>query len=503
MAVIAAVTSALFFVFGFAVGPRLRSTRPAHGLAFAFALLALLNSILHLYLSAEPQQSTNLILLAVGAGYFMLSRRWLAATLATLGVTWTIVMSVSAPSPLWLHFGLALLTSFLLSCLINLVRTRMLKRLHTMILGEEQRLGQLNAAVLSIQNSEAKYRLLAENATDLIARYTLDGECTYASPACQSLLGYDARELEGTSIYYFVHPDDMETIHDSHRATVGQEGTYTATYRMRRKDGTYVWFESTSKPLAHAKDNDLREIVVVSRDITERRAVERMKDEFISTVSHELRTPLTSILGSLNLVINASTGLPEHVKKLVDIAYRNSERLSDLVSDLLDIERIETGKMTFEFTAVELMPLVERAIEESRTSAAKHNVECVLTEAPPGLQVLADNKRLRQVLGNLLSNAIKFSPPDTQVEVSVCTIEDMVRVSVSDHGPGISEEFREHIFEKFTQVDSSNTRQKGGTGLGLTIVKSIVEKHGGSVNFKTREGKGTTFYFDLPTDRVG
>jgi PAS domain S-box-containing protein len=244
------------------------------------------------------------------------------------------------------------------------------------------------------------------------------------------------------------------------------------------------------------------------RDITERKKVERLKNEFVSTVSHELRTPLTSIRGALGLISGGVSGqLPPQVQSLVDIAFKNSERLVMLINDILDIEKIESGKMHFDIHPVELMALLQQAIEANRAYAAQFDVDLVLEPtlcSSSGIpltevQVNVDPNRLMQVMNNLLSNAAKFSPAGQTVRVWAEHIQEGIRVCVQDRGPGIPEEFRPRIFQKFAQADSSDTRQKGGTGLGLSISKAVVERFGGSIGFVSQPDQpGTTFFFTLP-----
>jgi PAS domain S-box-containing protein len=241
------------------------------------------------------------------------------------------------------------------------------------------------------------------------------------------------------------------------------------------------------------------EVLAIVRDITQRKNVERMKNEFISMVSHELRTPLTSIRGSLGLIAGGVAGdLPAPARAMVDIAYKNSERLVRLINDILDIEKIESGTMTFHLKPVELLPLVEQTIEANRSYGLQYRVSFRLANQTAGVKVNADSDRLTQALTNLLSNAAKFSPPDDTVEIVVSRHTGGVRIAVHDHGFGIPAEFRERIFQKFAQADSSSTRQKGGTGLGLSITKAIVEKLGGQITFESRLGSGTSFFLDLP-----
>ncbi|MBI3130628.1 MAG: PAS domain S-box protein [Acidobacteria bacterium] len=234
------------------------------------------------------------------------------------------------------------------------------------------------------------------------------------------------------------------------------------------------------------------------RDVTERAALDRLKSEFVSTVSHELRTPLTSIRGSLGLVSSGALGaLSDEARSLVEIACRNSERLSNLINDLLDSEKIESGAITFQHERVALAALLEQSITDNQGYAEVHGIQFRLGEIPPGAEVIVDRGRFLQVMSNLLSNAAKFSPKGSQVEIGAEVEDTRFRISVTDHGSGIPPEFYDRIFQKFSQADSSDTRQKGGTGLGLSITKSIVEKMGGSISFKSQVGRGTTFEFTL------
>ncbi len=233
-------------------------------------------------------------------------------------------------------------------------------------------------------------------------------------------------------------------------------------------------------------------------DITERQKIERMKNEFVSMVSHELRTPLTSIRASLSLIVGGvASEIPPQAKALVEIGYKNSERLVLLINDILDIEKIESGKMDFSLEPVKLIPLVEQAIEANIAYGEQFGVKFKLHNDLSNVKVLVDSDRLMQVLTNLLSNAAKFSPQRETVAIAVSREDRKIRVEVRDRGPGIPEAFRPKIFQKFAQADSSDTRQKGGTGLGLSISKAIIKKLGGQIGFETDTGAGTTLYFLL------
>jgi signal transduction histidine kinase/DNA-binding response OmpR family regulator len=225
----------------------------------------------------------------------------------------------------------------------------------------------------------------------------------------------------------------------------------------------------------------------------------RLKDEFVATVSHELRTPLTSIAGALGLLIgNVAGKLPESAMHLLTIAYANSQRLVRLLNDILDIEKMESGKAVFDLKRVEVRSLVQQTIEENRALAEDCGVRIRLDAASAAFDVRADPDRFVQAITNLLSNAVKFSPPGEEVVVAVETQDDAVRISVRDHGHGVPEEFKRHIFEKFAQADGTDARRKGGTGLGLSIVKQIVDRLDGAIGFADAPSGGAIFHIDLP-----
>ncbi len=241
----------------------------------------------------------------------------------------------------------------------------------------------------------------------------------------------------------------------------------------------------------------------IGSDITERKKMERMKSEFVSTVSHELRTPLTSIRGALGLILGkASAGLSPKARQLLETANRNSERLTLLINDILDLEKIESGRLEFTFKPLDLAMLARQALAANEGYAQQHAVRLRLNEEAPHAPVWGDENRLLQVFANLLSNAIKYSPKGGEVVVSVQPVDTAsFRVSVKDTGRGIPATFRDQIFGRFAQVDSSDTREKGGTGLGLSITKAIVERHDGRIDYHSREAVGTEFYFELPAWR--
>ncbi len=234
--------------------------------------------------------------------------------------------------------------------------------------------------------------------------------------------------------------------------------------------------------------------------VAERFMIDQIKNEFVSTVSHELRTPLTSIQGSLGLIRGGALGsdLPEDVSRMIEVAYNNSDRLVRLINDILDIEKIESGKMEFVFENQSVASIIREAVDLNASYADQYDVTIKIEGDLPNVVVNGDHDRLMQVLANLLSNAAKFSPEGGIVRIGASVNDGKVTVRVVDNGPGIGDEFKERIFGKFAQADASDSRQKGGTGLGLSITKAIVEHHGGGIGFESQTGRGTEFFFWLP-----
>lgn len=252
------------------------------------------------------------------------------------------------------------------------------------------------------------------------------------------------------------------------------------------------------QPIINADGKKLGAVTVI-HDVTELRRTEKLKNEFVSIVSHELRTPLTSIRGSLGLLVSGMMGsFSDKAQKLLEIANNNCERLLLLINDILDIEKIEAGKMKFHLQQVELNTLINDAVEANKMYGEKYGVTLHFEPLDKKVEVNVDPDRLIQVLANLISNACKFSPKGESVIVSIGVHDEQARVSVIDKGQGIPAEFQARIFQKFSQADSSDTRGKGGTGLGLNISKTIIEKFGGRLNFISKPKQGTTFYFELP-----
>lgn len=256
----------------------------------------------------------------------------------------------------------------------------------------------------------------------------------------------------------------------------------------------------TGAQAAMSNNDELGEMAgQMLREIAERKKMEQIKDEFVSIVSHELRTPLTSICGSLGLVSGGVAGeLPPKAVALIGIAHKNAERLVRLINDILDVQKIEAGSVNMKMRVIDLVGLAEQVVAGNEGFAAHHNITLQFVKKADSAKAYGDADRLTQVITNLLSNAIKFSKAGDTVEVVVSIKGSNSCIAIVDHGPGIPEAFRDRIFQKFAQADSSATRKVAGTGLGLSISKAIVERHGGSIGFETVLDQGSTFSFEIP-----
>ena len=344
------------------------------------------------------------------------------------------------------------------------------------------------------------FRLAVEACPSGMLMVDSEGAIVLANAEIERQFGYARGELTGKPVDMLV-PVRLRRQHATHRKAFSlQPQTRRVEARTDllglRKDGSAFPADVSLNPI----EVDGRLLVLgVVVDVSERKRIERLKAEFVATVSHELRTPLTLIAGALGLLAgNAAGKLPASAKRLLTIAYTNSQRLVRLLNDILDIEKMDSGKAFFDFRRVEVRSLVEQAIEANRPFAEGFDVRIRLDSASVAIDVRADPDRVVQAITNLLSNAIKFSPPGEEVLVAVETRNETARITVRDHGHGVPDEFKPHIFEKFAQADATDARQKGGTGLGLSIVKQIVDRLDGEVGFHDAPGGGAFFYVDLP-----
>ncbi len=385
---------------------------------------------------------------------------------------------------------------------INELELRVAERTAELISVNQQLQSQLDERQRTqeeLRFSQARFARILDIADDAIISINGFQRITLFNQGAEKIFGYSAQEVIGKGLDLLL-PQRFFQMHRQHVVDFGQSpnvarrmGERREIYG-RRKDGTEFPAEASISKI------DMGEEIfytVILRDITERKLIERMKDEFISVVSHELRTPLTSIHGSLGMLASGLLATDsEQGKRLLQIATDSSERLVRLINDILDIERIESGKTKIEPAICNVVDLITQAVNVIQPLADKAGVK-VSISALSG-QVLADSDRIVQTLTNLLSNAIKFSSPESTVCLGMQQQGDEVLLTVKDSGRGIPTDKLESIFERFQQVDSSDSRNHDGTGLGLAICKSIMQQHGGRIWAESTLGEGSTFYVALP-----
>ena len=351
---------------------------------------------------------------------------------------------------------------------------------------------------------EALQRLqhIAEQLPGVVYQFQLysDGRSCfpYASEGLRDVYGLQPEEVreDASSVFARIHPDDLLAVTASIQTSAEHLSVWHREYRFLHPIKGLIWLEGRAMPQPRADDSILWHGFIT--DITQRKHLEQMKNEFVSTVSHELRTPLTSIAGSLGLINGEALGpVPNAMREMLSIAQSNSQRLRKLIDDLLDMDKLLAGKMNFIPQQLDIDSFLAECVTSHQGFARQHDVQLSYTGGPVA-QVTADPMRLQQVLSNLLSNALKFSPAGSQVLLSAQELGGQIRILVVDEGPGVPAEFVDRLFEKFSQADASDRRQKGGTGLGLAISKELMERMGGCIGFYPRPGGGSVFWVELP-----
>ncbi len=372
-------------------------------------------------------------------------------------------------------------------------------------LGEALRIMQeaVETRDASLRKSEAHLQAIVDNTIDGLITIDRRGIILRYNRGCEDIFGYTIDQAIGKNVSILM-PRKEAAEHDGYLERYARTGQarfigVQREVKGRHKDGRPIDLEVA---IAEIKVGDDVLFSGIVRNITERKKIERIKSEFVSTVTHELRTPLTSIMGSLGLLRSGALGaVSEKSLRMINLAHDNGARLVNLINDILDIDKIEAGHLVLKQVSSNLKALIEQAADLNAACAEQHGATIRMDSIPDDIVVDTDPDQFQQVIGNLLSNATKFSPRGGQVTISTTMKGQMVHICIADHGPGIPVAFRDHVFQKFAQADSSDTRQKGGTGLGLSIAKAIIERLGGSIGFETQSGIGTTFHFDLPARR--
>ncbi len=347
-----------------------------------------------------------------------------------------------------------------------------------------------------LQQLDRQRTVILNSVADGIMGISPDNEIAFVNPAAAQLLEQAESALIGRTIHEVLHPTSGSCAFDCGTRKTFEAGEAAAGQDVYyRGSGRSLPVEFALMPMV--EDGRSVGSVLSFRDISQRYALDHMKDEFISTVSHELRTPLTSIRGALGLLSAGMLGeVNEKASNLLRIAVTNSDRLVRLINDILDLERMQSGRAPLTFRKIALEDLARQALEAMQPMADAGEIHLVCDSE--ATQVEADADRLLQVLTNLLSNAIKFSPPQSIVRVTMSRGVNGVTLSVVDQGRGIPSDKLETVFDRFQQVDATDARQKGGTGLGLAICRTIVQQHGGCIWAESNQGNGTIFHLFLP-----
>lgn len=373
----------------------------------------------------------------------------------------------------------------------------------------QQRTAELNVLNDTLRARQEDYRRIFEGAHDAILIFDPRDERVLAmnARACE-LYGFTSAEFTGLSLLTLTkdrRKGELEV------ARTLLEGAYHNFETVQfRKDGSEMELEVNASVIDY---QGRPAILSMNRDVTERNrsqqlrlakeAAERSnhaKSQFLATISHELRTPLASIHGALALIRGGAASEPRDTAELLELAARNCDRLLHLVNDILDLQKVEAGQLTFRWKPAALTTLVQDAVSAMTPHARQCEVtlDLQLPEDEARYQVWVDTERVIQVCTNLLGNALKFSPPGGRVLIALEQMSERVRVSVSDSGPGVPADFRARLFDKFAQADTSDARRRGGSGLGLSIARALVKNMGGEIAYRTRQEGGATFYFDLP-----
>lgn len=370
------------------------------------------------------------------------------------------------------------------------------------MIGTQADITELHNSRHALEASEKRFRQVLSAAPIGMVLMDNNGRFLGVNDAFCALAGYSEEDLlANVRMPDMMSKDERKKLYSAISDLMNSDGShvYTGEHRIVNSNGTERWglFHTT---WAYDKNKDEHYFISQIIDITDQKKIEQIKNEFVSTVSHELRTPLTSIKGALGLVLaTGSDQLEDAKKRLIDIALSNTERLTTIVNDILDLEKISSGEVDFVFQDLDMTALINEAVRENSPFATTHKNTLRFEHPDEPLNVSADFNRSKQVLANLISNACKYSDPETEVLIKAEQLEGKVIVYIQNRGPGIPDNFKPLMFQAFSQADSSDTRAKGGTGLGLNITKQIVTRHQGEIGFESTPDGITVFWFTYPS----
>jgi len=370
------------------------------------------------------------------------------------------------------------------------------------VLSRSQHLAQLQTQTTALKlyrsqkalrESEQKYRLLVENASDLINVLDPDGVYRYVSASYHKTLGYHPKDILGHNVLEFVHPQDLQLAKKQIQKALSGK-TASATVRIRKKDGDYITVEN-SRSLIPAVDNSPLQLVSISRDITQRVELEKRKDEFLGVASHELKTPVTSLKVYTQILKKKLKNYPDQslVSQLAKMDTQ-LDKLSELISELLDITKIQAGRLEYRLDSVDLNQLIEEIV--SITKPTTHHQ--IIIKGSISQNITADPDRITQVILNLITNAIKYSPKSDKIIIKLENNHQEASVCIKDFGIGISPKSLNHVFERFYRVHGTRNETYPGLGIGLYISAEIIKRHHGRIWAESQPGQGSTFCFTLP-----
>lgn len=346
--------------------------------------------------------------------------------------------------------------------------------------------------------SENRFRSVTEHALDSIITLTHDGIILTYNKISEQMFGYPLREAVGEDCHkLFINFDLVSCFEESPQQETSR--SLRKNILGKHKNGEQFLAEISLTEMLLEKE---KIYILITRDASERELLDRLKNQFVATVSHELRTPLTSIKGAIDLLLAGKAGsINIEAMRLLEIASRNSERLATLINHILDMEKLEAGKMKYTLQMVEVPSLIKQVIELQQPYADKFSIKLLFQDflSADNRFVYADAERLTQVFTHLISNAIKFSPREESVFIRVQANNQKIRVTIEDRGPGIPHEFKNKLFQRFSQIDSSDKKIANGAGLGLYLAKMIVDQLGGEIGLSSHPGRGSTFYVELKT----
>ncbi|HEV2560892.1 MAG TPA: PAS domain-containing sensor histidine kinase [Rhizomicrobium sp.] len=362
------------------------------------------------------------------------------------------------------------------------------------------------------EEAQAMYRLMTNEASDVILLYEPGGRMLFASNALHHLLKRKITDIGYGKIFDIVHPEDLAEAHKLNWRP-NPDQTIISTYRIRHGDGHYVWIESKTRGF-YDDNGELKNCITVSRDVSERKAQElimraaqeraeaanRAKSSFLANMSHELRTPLNAIIGFADVMrqkLFGPLGGPRY-EEYASLIYDSGQLLLDLISDVLDMAKIEAGKFDLHYEQVNLRDTIDDCLRLVSDRAQKGNVGLTAEMPDTDTIIIADHRAIKQILLNLLSNAVKFTPKGGRVTISAASVEDCMRICVRDNGIGIPASELPRLGQPFAQISTDPVLTKNGTGLGLALVHALVAKHGGTTHIESAEGEGTSVSVVFP-----